>query len=151
MSRTTPTTSPLWETRALKSSFHSQCHRRYGYRDDHIVKLSTQEAGWDPVEGHGHWHKEREELIRQSGLQWTFLRPSMFMNFTLSWIPAIRAENAIYWAGGNGNLGAVHPWDVAAVAKAALTSPGHENKAYELTGPELLNFSEMASVLSEVS
>jgi len=75
----------------------------------------------------------------------------MFMNFTLSWIPAIRAENAIYWAGGNGNLGAVHPWDVAAVAKAALTSPGHENKAYELTGPELLNFSEMASVLSEVS
>jgi uncharacterized protein YbjT (DUF2867 family) len=34
----------------------------------HIVKISTQEAGWIPVEGHGHWHKEREELIRASGL-----------------------------------------------------------------------------------
>jgi len=32
----------------------------------HIVKLSTQEAGWVPVEGHGFWHREREELIQAS-------------------------------------------------------------------------------------
>lgn len=117
----------------------------------HIVKISTQEAGWTPVEGHGHWHKEREELIRASGLSWTFLRPSMYMNFALSWVPSIRAESAIYCAGGDGRLGAVDPWDVAAVAKAALTSSGHENKAYELTGPELLNFGDMADVLSKIS
>jgi uncharacterized protein YbjT (DUF2867 family) len=116
----------------------------------HVVKISTQEAGWTPVEGHGHWHKEREELIRSSGLAWTFLRPSMYMNFALSWAPRMRLENAITSAGGNGKLGAVDPWDVAAVAKAALTTPGNENLAYELTGPELLSFGEMAKIFSKV-
>jgi uncharacterized protein YbjT (DUF2867 family) len=116
----------------------------------HVVNISTQEAGWTPVEGHGHWHKEREELIRSSGLTWTFLQPSMYMNFALSWAPRIRLESAITSAGGNGKLGAVDPWGVAAVAKVALTALGHENLAYELTGPELLSFGDMAGVFSKV-
>jgi (4-alkanoyl-5-oxo-2,5-dihydrofuran-3-yl)methyl phosphate reductase len=116
----------------------------------HVVKISTQEAGWTPVEGHGRWHKEREELIRSSGLTWTFLRPSMFMNFAFSWVQSIRLENAIHTAGGSGKLGAVDPWDVAAVAKEALTADGHQNAAYELTGPQLLGFGDMAEVFSKV-
>lgn len=117
----------------------------------HIVKISTQEAGWTPVQGHGHWHKEREELIRASGMAWTFLRPSMYMSTALSWIPSIRTTDAIYSAAGAGKLGAIDPWDVAAVARVALTGPGHENTAYELTGPELLSFADMAAVLSTLA
>lgn len=116
----------------------------------HVVKISTQEAGWTPVEGHGHWHKDREDLIRASGLSWTFLRPSMYMSFALSWAAAVRREGAIRCAGGQGKLSAVDPWDVAAVAKAALTEPCHENKAYELTGPELVSFGDMADTLAKV-
>jgi len=116
----------------------------------HVVKISTQEAGWIPVQGHGHWHKEREELIRSSGLGWTFVRPCMYMNFALSWIQSVRSKNAVYSAGGEGKLGPVDPWDVAAVAKVALTTPGHENAAYELTGPELLSIDDMVVVLSKV-
>lgn len=117
----------------------------------HVVKISTQEAGWSPVKGHGHWHKEREDLIRASGLNWTFLRPSMYMSFALTWAKSIRTDNAIYAAGGQGKFGPVDPWDVAAVAKAALTAPGDENAAYELTGPALLSFEDMAVVLSKVA
>jgi len=117
----------------------------------HIVKISTQEAGWTPVEGHGHWHKEREELIRTSGLTWTILRPCMYMNFALSWSQSVRQDGVIRSAGGSGKLGAIDPWDVAAVAKAALTTPGHDNVAYELTGPELLSFGDMAAVLAKVT
>jgi uncharacterized protein YbjT (DUF2867 family) len=117
----------------------------------HVVKISTQEAGWTPVQGHGHWHKEREELIRASGLTWTFLRPCMYMSFALSWAQSIKRENTIQSAGGSGKLGAIDPWDVAAAAKAALTAPGHENVGYELTGPELLSFGDMAAVLSKVT
>jgi len=116
----------------------------------HVVKISTQEAGWTPVEGHGHWHKEREELIKSSGLLWTFLRPSMYMNFALSWAPGIRLENAIRLAGGDGKLPPIDPWDVAAVAKAALTTPGHENQGYTLTGPELLSFADIAAMFAKV-
>lgn len=116
----------------------------------HVVKLSTQEAGWTPVEGHGHWHKEREELIKNSGLTWTFLRPCMFMNFMYACAGTIRAEGVIYTAGGEGKLSPIDPRDVSAVAAAALTKPGHENVGYELTGPEILNFNDMAEILTRV-
>lgn len=117
----------------------------------HVVKISTQEAGWTPVRGHGHWHKEREELIRASGLSWTFLRPCMYMSFALSWAASVRADGTFSSGGGDGKLGTVDPWDVAAVAKAALSTTGHENVAYELTGPEILSFGDMANILSRVT
>lgn len=116
----------------------------------HIVKLSTQEAGWVPVKGHGYWHHEREELIKESGLSWTFLRPCMFMTTAISWAPAIRDKNVVNYPGGPGKIAPIDPWDVAAVARVALTSPGHEQKGYELTGPELLAFGDMTRILSEV-
>ena len=122
--------------------------RQVGAR--HVVKLSTQEAGWTPVVGHGHWHREREDLIRASGLAWTFLRPCMFMDFALTWSPSITTRGLFETAGGDGKLAPIDPWDVARVAKAALTEPGHENVGYELTGPELLSFADMAAVLSTV-
>jgi uncharacterized protein YbjT (DUF2867 family) len=45
----------------------------------HIVKLSTLEATDHKIKV-GKWHYEREEIIRASGLDWTFLRPGMFMS-----------------------------------------------------------------------
>ncbi len=44
----------------------------------------------------------------------------------------------------------VDPWDIAAVAAAALTGSGHEGQAYALTGPQALNFGEMAEVFSKL-
>src|SRR5262249_47303957 len=58
----------------------------------HVVKISTQEAGFTPVRGHGHKHREREELIARSGLTWTLLRPTMLMNLALTWARDIRAN-----------------------------------------------------------
>jgi uncharacterized protein YbjT (DUF2867 family) len=116
----------------------------------HIVKLSTQEAGWVPVKGHGYWHHEREELIKASGIPWTFLRPCMFMTTTLSWAPMIKEKGIVNYPGGSGRIAPIAPWDVAAVAAVALTTPGHEGKGYELTGPELLSFGDMTRILSGV-
>lgn len=116
----------------------------------HIVKLSTQEAGWVPVEGHGFWHREREELIQASGLAWTFLRPTMFMNTALEWATTVRAQRAVYFPMGAGQLAPVHPADVAAVAAAALTAPGHDGQGYELTGGQLMGAADMAATLSGV-
>jgi (4-alkanoyl-5-oxo-2,5-dihydrofuran-3-yl)methyl phosphate reductase len=114
----------------------------------HIVKMSTQEAGWVPVVGHGHWHREGEKFIEASGLTWTFLRPTLFMSTTLEWWAAmIRKEGKVYYSGGSGRVAPIDPDDVAAVGAAALTSRAHLNKGYELTGPELLTFGDMVHVL----
>lgn len=116
----------------------------------HVVKLSTFEAVDPMMAEHVKWHREREQLIRASGLAWTFLRPTMFMSTALDWARTIRKEGVFYFPGGEGRVPAVDPWDVAAVAAVALTGTGHQGKAYALTGPEALSFGQMADVLARV-
>jgi uncharacterized protein YbjT (DUF2867 family) len=116
----------------------------------HIVKLSTLEATQHVIQV-GKWHYEREELIRASGLEWTFLRPGMFMSNSIDWwADSIKQQGAVYFPGGKGKVAPVDPRDVAAVAGAALAQPGHHGQAYELTGSELLSMDEMVQIIGRV-
>jgi (4-alkanoyl-5-oxo-2,5-dihydrofuran-3-yl)methyl phosphate reductase len=114
----------------------------------HVVKLSTLEAA-NPTLTVGRWHREREDIIRASGLTWTFLRPGMFMSNALQWTEMIE-RGGVYFPGGQGKVAPIDPYDVATVAALALTEPGHENQAYELTGPQLLSIGEMTQTLARV-
>jgi len=116
----------------------------------HIVKLSTLEATQHVIQV-GKWHYEREELIRASGLEWTFLRPGMFMSNSIDWwADSIKQQGAVYFPGGKGKVAPVDPRDVAAVAGAALAQPGHHGQAYELTGSELLSMDELVQIIGRV-
>ncbi len=114
-----------------------------------VVKLSTLEAT-DHVLQIGKWSYECEELLRASGLPATMLRPGMFMSNTVEWWgETIKSQSAVYFPGGKGRVAPIDPADVAAVAAAALTQPGHAGQAYELTGPELLTMGEMVALISQ--
>jgi (4-alkanoyl-5-oxo-2,5-dihydrofuran-3-yl)methyl phosphate reductase len=121
--------------------------KRTGVR--HIVKLSTIEAGHEPMIGHGKFHHEREELIQASGLAWTFVRPTMFMSTALEWAASIKSQGSVHYPGGTGQVGAVDAWDVAAVAAAALTRSGYAGQAYALTGPALLSMGDMVATIGQ--
>src|SRR5271157_1093563 len=113
-----------------------------------IVKLSTMEATEHKI-AIGKWSCEREELIRASGLDWTFLRPGMFMSNSIGWWAAsIKSQGAVYFPGGKGKVAPVDSRDIAAVAALALTQPGHSSQVYELTGSELLTVKEMVNIIS---
>ena len=115
----------------------------------HIVKLSTLEATDHKIKV-GKWHYEREELIRASGLEWTFLRPGMFMSNSIDWwAESIKVQGSVFFPGGKkGRVAPIDPHDVASIAAFALTQPGHNGKAYELTGSELFTIGEMVQVIS---
>lgn len=115
----------------------------------HIIKLSTLEATEHKIKV-GKWHYEREELIRLSGLDWTFLRPGMFMSNSIDWwSDSIKGQGSVFFPGGKkGKVAPVDPRDVAKVAALALTQPGHGGQAYELTGSELFTIGEMVQVIS---
>jgi uncharacterized protein YbjT (DUF2867 family) len=117
----------------------------------HIVKLSTLEATDHKIQV-GKWHYEREQLIRASGLDWTFLRPGMFMSNSIDWWAAsIKGQNSVFFPGGKkGKVAPVDPRDVAKIAAGALTQPKHNGQAYELTGAELFTIGEMVQVISRV-
>ncbi|HET9912936.1 MAG TPA: SDR family oxidoreductase [Anaerolineales bacterium] len=123
--------------------------KRAGVRQ--IVKLSTLEAAEHKIKV-GKWHYEREELIRASGLDWTFLRPGMFMSNSIEWwAESIKVQGSVFFPGGKkGKVAPVDPRDVAQVAALALTQPGHNGQAYTLTGSELFTIGEMVQVIARV-
>ncbi len=93
--------------------------------------------------GRDHW--ATEEAIRGSGLAFTFLRDSFYMDF----IPYFAGpERTFRGPAGNGRLSPVSRDDVAAVAVQVLAAPGaHDGQTYALTGPELFTLTEAAAKL----
>ena len=115
----------------------------------HVVKLSVIGAD-KPVLILSQWHAKSEKRLRESGLKWTMLRPGNFMSNALGWAETIKSEGAFYQPTGTGRWAAIDPADIAAVAVKTLTTPGHEGKAYTLTGPESLSGAQYAAKLSSV-
>jgi uncharacterized protein YbjT (DUF2867 family) len=114
-----------------------------------VVKLSAVATG-DPRLGvPGSWHVPGEQAVRDSGLEWTILRPNTFASNTFSWIEPLHAGQPVPNLSGDGRQPVVDPRDVAAVAVAALRSPAHVGRTLTLTGPELLSGHEQAVVLAE--
>lgn len=66
------------------------------------------------------------------------------------WADTVKSQGAVYFPGGKGKVPPVDPRDVAAVACAVLTQPGHARHVYELTGPEALSIAEMVQTLGRV-
>ena len=115
-----------------------------------LVKLSAIGTG-DPEAGpFGQWHADGERAVRESGAEWTVLRPSSFASNTLSWAPALRAGEPVPNMTGEGTSGVIDPRDVAAVAVRTLLDDRHAGRTYTLTGPEAITVPEQAAVLASV-
>lgn len=115
---------------------------------ERIVYLSVAARETGPEQAFGRLHQETERKIQASGLAWTYLRPVAFMSNLLFSLESIRAESAFYLPAGEGKVSIIAPDDVAAVAVEALVEPGHEGKAYTLTGPQALSHADQAAQLS---
>lgn len=98
----------------------------------------------------GKWHSETQELLKQSGLDWTFVQPTYFMQ-NLLWQAGNIAKDAVYYDDLGGPVAWIDARDIADVAAEALTAPGYEGKALGLTGPEALTGEDIAALLSRVT
>jgi len=115
----------------------------------HVVKQSVPWAD-DPDVGlvFCRWHGQIERYLEQSGLAYTLLRPSNFMqNFLMSAQP-VAEQGVLYGMFGAGRVAFIDTRDVAAVAAELLISPGHQGVSCTLTGPEALSAAEVAERLS---
>jgi len=94
-------------------------------------------------------HRKVEIYLQQSGLDYTFLRASFFMqNLQTAHRQEIRERREILVPAGNGRTSFIDVHDIAAVAVRALTEPGHTKRAYDLTGAEALDYPTVAALLS---
>jgi uncharacterized protein YbjT (DUF2867 family) len=116
----------------------------------HIVKLSSMEATSEAKSPIPSLHWQSEEYIRASGLRWTMLKPNFFMQNFLGSGGSIQQQKKFFMPMGDGTTVMIDCRDIGAVAAEVLTGDGHEMKSYEITGPEMLSFYDVADRFSEV-
>jgi len=106
----------------------------------HIVLLS----------GRGeHFASMGEEVIRNSGIPFTIVRSAWFaQNFSEGYLRNPILGGVLPMPGGDIAEPIIDIDDIADVVVAALTEDGHLGARYEVTGPRLMTFAEMAEVLS---
>jgi uncharacterized protein YbjT (DUF2867 family) len=93
-----------------------------------------------------------EHAVMDSGIPWTILRPNFFMeNYSTGFIaPMIRDGNGIFLAADAAKTSFIATRDIAEVAEAAFEQ-GLTGKAFNLTGPEALDHTEAARLISETT
>jgi uncharacterized protein YbjT (DUF2867 family) len=93
-----------------------------------------------------------ERTVRESGAEWTILRPSWFnQNFDEGFFhPGIMAGEVVLPV-GDLRQAFVDADDIAAVAAAALTTDGHGGQSYEVTGPRTLSFAEAVDIIGRAA
>jgi uncharacterized protein YbjT (DUF2867 family) len=91
-----------------------------------------------------------EEMIKSSGMPWTILKPTFFMQNTMMAAQTIESDGVIYWDMKDGKLGMIDVRDIADAAFGAITQNGHEGKSYILTGPDPVSFHDIAHIFSKV-
>ncbi len=116
----------------------------------HLVKMSSMEAvahAKTPIPK-AHWAVE--EYIRASGIPWTMVKPNFFMQNLLSSANGIKTQQKFSLPMGEGTTGMADVRDIGAVGAEVLTGNGHAGKSYEITGPEVLTFHQVAERFSAV-
>jgi uncharacterized protein YbjT (DUF2867 family) len=113
-----------------------------------VVFLSTLFAGF-PDSAIGQLHKDKEDVIRASGLPAGFVRAGAFMTNAYQWLGSIQAEGVVYNSMGEGKVAPIAAEDIAAVAVHALTDEGLSQEVFEVTGGELLTIAQQVEILGE--
>ena len=93
-----------------------------------------------------------EKIVQESDAEWTIVRASWFnQNFSEGAFIEMVLAGAITLPAGDVPEPFVDVDDIAEVAIAALTEVGHDGEVYEITGPRLMTFADIASELSSAT
>ena len=113
----------------------------------HVVKVSVWGArpGGKLAEG-AHWEIER--YLEASGLSWTMLRPSGFMQNYLTGAGAFGDDGELLGAYRDARVAYIDCADIAACAAVCLSERVGVGETYLLSGPEALSHAEIAGKLT---
>ncbi|MFD6989543.1 NAD(P)H-binding protein [Streptomyces sp. NPDC059943] len=115
-----------------------------------VVLLSSQGVATRPESGsHGETGRAIEDAVRESGMDWTILRPGGFDSNTYAWAESVRARREVAAPFADVGLPTVDPDDIAEVGAVALREDGHAGEVYELTGPALSTPRRQAEVIAD--
>jgi uncharacterized protein YbjT (DUF2867 family) len=115
----------------------------------HIVFLSVANPSKEPGIPHYLAKLPIEEAIRNSGADYTFLRPNFFMQTDMSIIPVIKEHGVYSMPIGDIGNNRVDTRDIADCAVRVLTEDGHAGADYYLHGPDTISGPVAAAVYAQ--
>lgn len=119
-----------------------------------IIKLSSPEAVRGTTSPTPLVHLAAEDAIKESGMNWTFVRPSFFMQNFRGAVPAAKATGKLSMPMGEGTAALTDCADAGAFVAHILTdekSEQHYGQCYDITGPDpVMTFAEIAAVIGDV-
>lgn len=95
-------------------------------------------------------HRATEQILRESGMRWAFLRNSMYAEMQVANAEAALASGSLVHNSGDGRIAYVSRDDCAAVAAAVVAGGDHDGRIYDVTGPAALDADEVASLYREL-
>lgn len=99
-----------------------------------------------------HDHIETEALMKASGCAWTMLRDAHYADAMILMAgPGVMQSGKWFSNAGEGREAMVWRDDCIESAVAVLTGEGHQGQVYNITGPELQTFREVAAMMAEVT
>ncbi len=93
-------------------------------------------------------HLRTERILQESGVAWTMLRNQIYANGLVDQAVQIVSDGRYVTHTPDARVAYVTREDCAAAAAAVLTTPGHENKAYNITGPDAIGPRELVALAS---
>jgi NAD(P)H dehydrogenase (quinone) len=142
--------SPVHQEQAALETVFIDALVEAGHRP-HIVKVAA--AGFqDPDCDVRFMRSHRQVAIHLDALRLpvTYLASSLYMEDLVSTAGTILEDGTIFAPAGQGRVAFVAASDLAAVAAEVLTSRGHEDTTYVVTGPEALGYADVAARISAV-
>jgi NAD(P)H dehydrogenase (quinone) len=115
----------------------------------HVVYTSIPEPEGNPAAASPS-HYATELAARDSGLAWTFLRNNLYADFQVPVVAQASASGQLVTSAGDGRVAYVSRDDCAAASVAVLVQDGHEEKAYDITGPQAIGPQEVAALAAEL-
>jgi uncharacterized protein YbjT (DUF2867 family) len=88
-----------------------------------------------------------DQDLKDSGLSWTILRPTFFMQNTMMTAPTVKDQGVIYYDWGDGKAGVIDARDIVDAAVGVLTAANGRfaGQSFVLTGPAPIGFADMAA------
>lgn len=96
-------------------------------------------------------HKATEQVIRDAGIPFTFLRNGWYTENYAQTVQQALATGSFTGSAGEARLGGVPRIDFAEAAVAVLTGDGHDGKTYELAGDTSWNYADFAAAITEAA
>ena len=96
-------------------------------------------------------HRRTERILQESGVAWTMLRNQIYANGLVDQAQQIVRDGGLVTHTPDARVAYVTREDCAAAAAAVLATPGHDNKAYNITGPDAVGPRELVALVGEIS